>query len=116
VSSLENVIKIFNKKGCDDSFVEDDNWYKMQNKYDDFIKNSSDKNVLLLEFGIGFNTPGIIRFPFEQMTFMHDNFNLIRFNDKYAMIPNEIQDRSISVTDSISETIDLIEKFKRSED
>ena len=99
---------------CDDTFVEDDNWYKMQNKYDDFIKNNSDKNVLLLEFGIGFNTPGIIRFPFEQMTFMHDIFKLIRFNDKYAMIPEEIQNRSISVTDSISETIDLIEKLKRS--
>lgn len=97
---------------CDDTFVEDDNWYKMQNKYDDFIKNNSEKNVLLLEFGIGFNTPGIIRFPFEQMTFMHDNFNLIRFNDKYAMIPNKIQDRSISVTDSISETIDLVDKLK----
>ena len=97
---------------CDDTFVEDDNWYKMQNKYDDFIKNNADKKVLLLEFGIGFNTPGIIRFPFEQMTFMHVNFKLIRFNNKYAMIPNEIQDRSISVTDSISETIDLIEKLK----
>ena len=46
------------------------------------------------------------------MTFMHDNFNLIRFNNKYAMVPEEIQNRSISVTDSISETIDLIEKLK----
>ena len=27
-----------------------------------------DKNVVLLEIGVGFNTPGIIRFPFEQMT------------------------------------------------
>ena len=43
---------------------------------------------------------------------MHDNFKLIRFNDKYAMIPNEIQDRSMSITDSISETIDLVGKLK----
>lgn len=96
---------------CDDTFVEDDNWHKMNNKYDDFIKNNINKNVLLLEFGIGFNTPGIIRFPFEQMTFMHDNFKLIRFNDKYAMVPDEIKDRSISVTDSISEVINLDEKL-----
>ena len=97
---------------CDDTFVEDDNWYKMQNKYDDFIKNNSDRNVLLLEFGIGFNTPGIIRFPFEQMTFVHNNFKLIRFNDKYAMIPEEIRDRAIPVSDSISETIELVKKLK----
>ncbi|MBQ2640275.1 MAG: Sir2 silent information regulator family NAD-dependent deacetylase [Bacilli bacterium] len=97
---------------CDDTFVEDDNWYNMQSKYTDFIKNNSDKKVLLLEFGIGFNTPGIIRFPFEEMTFTHNNFRLIRFNDKYAMIPDEIKDRSIPVTDSISEVIDLVEKIK----
>lgn len=96
---------------CDDTFVEDDNWYLMQAKYGDFLKNIKDKKVLLLEFGIGFNTPGIIRFPFEKMTFMHDNFKLIRFNDKYAMIPDEIKDRSISVTDNISEIIDLVEKL-----
>ena len=36
------------------------------------------KNVLLLEFGVGFNTPGIIRFPFEQMTSQNENWKLIR--------------------------------------
>jgi len=96
---------------CDDTFVEDDNWRLSQNRYDDFLKNISDKNVLLLEFGVGFNTPGIIRFPFEQMVFLHDNFKLIRFNDKYAMVPKEIEDNSISVTDNINEVIDLIEKL-----
>ena len=98
---------------CDNTFVEDDNWYKMQTKYDDFIKNNLDKNVVLLEFGIGFNTPNIIRFPFEQLTFMHDNFKLIRFNNKYAMIPEQINNRSISITDSISEIIDLLKKLKK---
>ena len=96
---------------CDDTFVEDDNWYKMQTKYEDFVINYADKNVLLLEFGVGFNTPGIIRFPFEEMTFMHDNFRIIRFNDKYPMVPDEIKDRSLSVTDDIGEIIDLVEKI-----
>ena len=46
------------------------------------------------------------------MTFMHDNFKLVRFNDKYAMIPDEIKDRSIPVTDSIGKVIDLVDKLK----
>ena len=96
---------------CDDTFVEDDNWHLMQNRYSNFLKNNSSKNVLLLEFGIGFNTPGIIRFPFEKMTFTHDKFKLVRFNDKYAMIPNQIKDKSLSVTDSISKVLDLLEKI-----
>lgn len=96
---------------CDDTFVEDENWNILKNNYEDFLKNNSEKKVLLLEFGVGFNTPGIIRFPFEQMTFTHDNFKLIRFNDKYSMIPKEIKDRSISVSDSIGEVIELINKL-----
>lgn len=101
---------------CDDTFVEDDNWHIMKNKYDDFIKNNVDKKVLLLEFGIGYNTPGIIRFPFEEMVFTHDNFKLIRFNDKYADVPGSIASKSISVSDNISEVIELIgdlNDFKR---
>lgn len=96
---------------CDDTFVEDENWNILKNNYEDFLKNNSEKKVLLLEFGVGFNTPGIIRFPFEQMTFTHDNFKLIRFNDKYSMISKEIKDRSISVSDSIGEVIELINKL-----
>ncbi|MBR3898502.1 MAG: Sir2 silent information regulator family NAD-dependent deacetylase [Bacilli bacterium] len=98
---------------CDDTFVEDNHWHKMEKDYNDFILNSSDKKVLLLEFGVGFNTPSIIRFPFEEMTFMHDNFRLIRFNDNYSLVPNEIKAKSISVSDSISEVIDLLEKLCR---
>lgn len=96
---------------CDDSFVEDDNWHKLEKNYNYFLKNNVDKNVLLLEFGVGFNTPGIIRFPFEQMVFMNDNFNFIRFNDRYYDIDKKIKDRSISVSDNINEVIDLIKKL-----
>lgn len=96
---------------CDDTFVEDDNWQLLQNRYNDFIKNNRDKKVLLLEFGVGFNTPSIIRFPFERMTYIHDNFKLIRFNNKYYNLPKEIKNKSISVSDNINEVLDLIQKL-----
>ena len=98
---------------CDATFVEDDNWHRMEKAYHDFLINNSKKKVLLLEFGIGFNTPGIIRFPFEEMTFTHDNFKLIRMNKAFAETPKSIQKRSISVSDSIEETMDLITKLKK---
>lgn len=46
-------------------FVQDDNWYKQNKAYNNFIDNIKDKKVVLLELGVGFNTPIIIRFPFE---------------------------------------------------
>ena len=52
---------------CDDTFVEDEHWHRQAQRYSDFVRTASDKRLLLLEFGVGFNTPVIIRFPFEQM-------------------------------------------------
>ena len=46
----------------DGYFVQDDLWYKQNDKYNEFIDANKDKKVLLLEFGVGFNTPTIIRF------------------------------------------------------
>ncbi len=64
----------------DGTFVQDSNWYSMANRYDKFLNDNKDKKVLFLEFGVGFNTPSIIRFPFEEMTSKNKNFTLIRFN------------------------------------
>ena len=64
----------------DGNFVQDDLWYKQNDKYEEFIQNAKGKKMVLLEFGVGFNTPGIIRFPFEQMISINENWKLIRFN------------------------------------
>ncbi len=95
----------------DNKFVEDDNWNKMNEDYAKFIKKNQKKNVLLIEFGVGFNTPAIIRNPFEWMTYDNENFKLIRFNELYPEISDELRDRSISVSDDISEVIDLISRL-----
>lgn len=67
----------------DDKFVQDDLWYKQNDAYDKFLRDNKDKKVLLLEFGVGFNTPGIIRIPFEEMVSNNLNWKLIRFNKVY---------------------------------
>lgn len=65
---------------CDDTFVEDAHWCKQCGRYHDFLLESSGKRLLLLEFGVGFNTPAIIRFPFEQMATTWEQTTLVRFN------------------------------------
>ncbi|MBR2233228.1 MAG: Sir2 silent information regulator family NAD-dependent deacetylase [Prevotella sp.] len=68
---------------CDDTFVEDENWHRQALRYSDFVRRAADKRLLLLEFGVGFNTPVIIRFPFEQMAARLPKANIIRFNRDY---------------------------------
>ena len=85
----------------DGYFIQDDVWYKQNDKYEKFLDENKNINVLLLEFGVGFNTPGIIRFPFEQMTSQNENWKLIRFN-KEDMTFLELDDRFIGIKEDIN--------------
>lgn len=64
----------------DDTFVEDFHWHQQARRYTDYVQRASQDNLLLLEFGIGYNTPGIIRLPFEQMAQRFPHTTLVRFN------------------------------------
>ncbi len=64
----------------DDTFVEDFHWQQQARRYTDFVANASQERLLLLEFGIGYNTPGIIRLPFEQFAQKFPHTTLVRFN------------------------------------
>ena len=64
----------------DETFVEDFHWHQQAKRYTDFVQEASQGNLLLLEFGIGYNTPGIIRLPFEQMAQRFPHTTLVRFN------------------------------------
>ena len=83
-------------------FVQDDNWYRQDEKYGKFLDNTKDKKVLLLELGVGFNTPGIIRLPFEQMVYNNDKWNLVRINKDNTSTFLDIEDKIIKIKDDIS--------------
>lgn len=97
---------------CDDTFVEDDLWNMSAKRYGEFLDKYKGKKIVFLEFGVGFNTPGIIRFPFEKEVFLNHNAFLIRFNKDYPKVPSEIESRSISVPDNIKEVVDLVKKLE----
>ncbi len=65
---------------CDDTFVEDAHWHHQASRYSDFVHHAADKRLLLLEFGVGYNTPVIIRFPFERMAVQFPQTTLVRVN------------------------------------
>ena len=86
-------------------FVQDENWYRQAKRYEDFIDSNSNKKVLLLEMGVGFNTPGIIRIPFEQMVQENNNWKLARFNKDYSGTYLDINEKIISFQEDINEVI-----------
>ena len=90
----------------DANFVQDENWYNMSQKYEGFLAKTKNKNVVLLEIGVGFNTPGIIRFPFEQMTANNVKTTLIRINKDYPFPMLEIRNRTISFDEDTNKIIE----------
>lgn len=89
-----------------ENFVQDSNWYNMSQKYDEFLNKIQNKNVVLLEIGVGFNTPGIIRFPFEQMTANNVKTTLIRINKDYPLPMLEIRNETISFDEDTNKIIE----------
>lgn len=89
----------------DDTFVEDAGWHAAMNRYQDFIRRHHGMSVLLLELGIGGNTPSIIKFPFWRLTAQEPNFTYacITFND--ALCPPAIADQAICISADIDETL-----------
>lgn len=52
----------------DETFVQDEGWYSAAERYREFIQDHKDGRIVFLELGVGGNTPGIIKYPFWQMT------------------------------------------------
>lgn len=89
-------------------FVQDEEWYKADKRYGKFLDESEGKNIVYLELGVGFNTPGIIRYPFEQMTYRNPNAMLIRFNRDYPLGVPENTKRTISFDEDITQVIQYL--------
>lgn len=61
--------------------------------------------MVLLEIGVGFNTPGIIRFPFERMTEENEDTYLVRINKEYPSAILDISDKLVSFNENVSKII-----------
>lgn len=54
-------------------------------------------HILLWEIGVGYNTPGIIKYPFWQMTAQNPNAVYACLNSGQAVCPGAIQRQSICI-------------------
>ena len=90
---------------ADDTFVQDDGWYRAAERYADFLRRHKEIKMLLLELGVGMNTPGIIKYPFWQMAAQNPNADYVSINAGEAYAPEEIRERAICVNGDIGEVI-----------
>ena len=93
---------------ADDTFVEDEGWHEAAERYDNFLRTRKNMKIVFLELGVGYNTPGIIKYPFWQMTMSNYKATYVCINYGEAAVPREIESQSICVDGDIGEVLDLL--------
>ncbi len=92
----------------DNSFVQEPH-FKTFNAFNSFIEKARGKNFVLLELGVGYNTPVIIKYPFENITLEYPkNTTLVRINLGENIVPTDIKDKSICINQDIIKILELI--------
>ncbi len=89
----------------DNNFVQDNGWDMAAERYGNFLNTRKNQKVLFLELGVGYNTPGIIKYPFWQMTAENPNATYACINYGEAVCPNEIEKQSICINEDIGNVI-----------
>ena len=93
----------------DDTFVEDLGWNEAASRYVDFVQSHEGKKLLLLELGVGSNTPGIIKYPFWRITAQNPNATYVCINFGEAECPKQIEDRAILINADIADVIEAMQ-------
>ena len=91
---------------ADDTFVQDDGWYTAAQRYEDFVRRHRNLKVVYWELGVGYNTPGIIKYNFWQQTFRNPDATYVCMNKGEAVAPREIQRQAICLDGDIAEMLE----------
>lgn len=90
---------------ADQTFVQDEGWHQASQRYTQFLQRHDGLRILLLEMGVGMNTPGIIKYPFWQMTYQNPKATYACINYGDAAAPREIAEQSICIDGDIGEVL-----------
>ena len=93
---------------CDDTFVEDEGWHRAAERYETYLRTRAGEKILFLELGVGSNTPGIIKYPFWQMTAKNPDAVYACINQGQAVCPPEIERRSVCVNADIGQVLRIL--------
>lgn len=73
--------------------------------YTKWLQNTLNHRLCILELGVSFAYPSVIRFPFEKIAYFNRKARMIRIHSKFAQLTPEISERSISIAESPVEVL-----------
>lgn len=97
----------------DDQFVEDRGWHAAAERYQAFITQYRNTNIVYFELGVGMNTPGIIKYPFWQLTYANPQAHLITIDQQQPLVPEELHAQTIAIKADIDTVITTLLQLKK---
>lgn len=93
---------------ADHTFVEDNGWHAAHDRYQAFLRTHLHQPLLFLELGVGSNTPGIIKYPFWQMTLQNPHAVYATINNGQAQALAALGDRALCINDDIGAVLEQL--------
>ena len=92
---------------ADNTFVQDAGWDAAAKRYEKFMEDHRGQNVVFLELGVGYNTPGIIKYNFWQYAHNWRNAFYVCINKGDAYVPKEIENKAVGINADLAEVLYL---------
>ena len=89
----------------DDRFVEDAGWQKAAVEYEKWVTSHQNTKTLWLEIGVGYNTPGIIKYNFWHQVYQNEQAAYVCLNYEEQPVPEEIRNRSVMISGDSDQVI-----------
>lgn len=90
---------------ADNTFVQDAGWDAASKRYQKFMEDHRGQNVVFLELGVGYNTPGIIKYNFWQYAYNWRNAFYVCINKGDAYVPKEIENKAVGINADLAEVM-----------
>lgn len=97
----------------DDSFVENDGWYRAEERYEHYVRSHKSGRIVFLDIGTTASTPIIIKCPFTQMTYENPLATYATIADCALPEAEEIKDRALYVNNDIEQSLNQLLRYRK---
>lgn len=83
-------------------------YMRQWNNYKQWLAQTLNKNLLIIEIGVDFYLPNIIRWPFEKAAILNQQAFFIRVNTRFPQFPEELKNKAIAILENSNIFLKLI--------
>lgn len=91
-----------------DKDISEEEGEKQWNEYTGWLQRTLNRDMLVIELGVGFDMPTLVRWPFEKIAMINNKAFLYRVNDLFPQLPDEMGDKGESFKMTVYEFLDTL--------